>query len=77
MHGDGVITSEIGFIDIRVFAHATEDTDKVQTAVRNLLPEELAANPYFPKNKLNGASWKPHHPFYSQTNRQKNPSSST
>ena len=76
MHGDGVITSEIGFIDIRVFAHATEDTDKVQTAVRNLLPEELGQTLIFQK-KLNGASWKPHHPFYSQTNRQKNPSSNT
>jgi RNA-binding protein len=32
----------IGYIDIRVFAHATEDPEKVQTAVRNLLPTELA-----------------------------------
>jgi RNA-binding protein len=32
----------IGYIDIRVFAHATEDEEKVQTAVRNLLPDELA-----------------------------------
>jgi len=76
MHGDGVFTSEIGFIDIRVFAHATEDTDKVQTAVRNLLPEELAQTLVFQKTSLT-ASWKSHHPFYSQTNRQKDPSSST
>ena len=32
----------IGYIDIRVFAHATEDPEKVQTAVSNLLPKELA-----------------------------------
>ena len=32
----------IAYIDIRVFAHATEDPDKVQTAVRNLLPTELS-----------------------------------
>ncbi len=32
----------IAYMDIRVFAHATEDPDKVQTAVRNLLPTELS-----------------------------------
>ena len=42
MHGNGDITKAIGYIDIRVFAHATEDPDKVQTAVRNLLPTELS-----------------------------------
>jgi len=44
----------IGYIDIRVFAHATEDTDKVQIAVRNLLPEELAQNLIFQKTSLTG-----------------------
>jgi len=44
----------IGFIDIRVFAHATEDSDKVQTAVRNLLPEELAQTLVFEKTSLTG-----------------------
>ena len=42
MHGNGDITKAIGYIDIRVFAHATEDPDKVQTALRNLLPTELS-----------------------------------
>jgi RNA binding exosome subunit len=32
----------IAYIDLRVFSHATEDPEKVQTAVRNLLPTELA-----------------------------------
>ena len=31
----------IAYIDLRVFAHATEDVDKVLTAVRNLIPAEL------------------------------------
>ena len=44
----------IGFIDIRVFAHATEDSDKVQTAVRNLLPTELAETLIFQKTSLTG-----------------------
>ncbi len=44
----------IGYIDIRVFAHATEDIDKVETAVRNLLPEELAQTLIFQKSNLTG-----------------------
>jgi hypothetical protein len=44
----------IGYIDIRVFAHATEDTEKVQTAVRNLLPEELAQTLIFEKTSCTG-----------------------
>jgi RNA binding exosome subunit len=44
----------IGYIDIRVFAHSTEDTDKVQIAVRNLLPEELAQTLIFQKTSLTG-----------------------
>jgi RNA binding exosome subunit len=44
----------IGYIDIRVFAHATEDTEKVQTAVRNLLSTELAETLVFEKASLTG-----------------------
>lgn len=44
----------IGYIDIRVFAHATEETDKVQTSVRNLLPEVLTQNLIFQKTNLTG-----------------------
>ncbi len=44
----------IAYVDIRVFAHATEDPEKVQTAVRNLLPEELAQTILFQKTVLEG-----------------------
>jgi len=44
----------IAYMDIRVFAHATENLEKVQTAVRNLLPAELAEGVVFGKNVLEG-----------------------
>ncbi len=44
----------IAYIDIRVFAHATEDPAKVQTAVRNLLPEQLAQTFVFKKTDCTG-----------------------
>ena len=44
----------IGYIDIRVFAHATEDREKVQTALRNLLPIELAEILVFGKTSCAG-----------------------
>jgi len=44
----------IAYVDIRVFAHATEDPEKVQTAVRNLLPDELAQAIFFEKTNLTG-----------------------
>ena len=44
----------IAYMDIRVFAHATEDPEKVQTAVRNLLPDELAQTVLFEKTNLTG-----------------------
>jgi RNA binding exosome subunit len=44
----------IEYIDIRVFAHATEDPQKVQAAVRNLMPEELSQTILFETNNLTG-----------------------
>ena len=44
----------IAYMDIRVFAHATEDHEKVQAAVRNLLPDELAQTLVFEKTSLTG-----------------------
>jgi hypothetical protein len=44
----------IAYMDIRVFAHATEDQEKVQAAVRNLLPDELAQTIFFEKTDLTG-----------------------
>lgn len=44
----------IGYIDIRVFAHATEDTEKVLSAVRNTLPTELVDKIVFKKTSLTG-----------------------
>ena len=41
-------------MDIRVFAHATEDPEKVIAAVRNLLPEELAQTILFESTNLTG-----------------------
>jgi RNA binding exosome subunit len=44
----------IGYIDIRVFAHATEDVDKVLNAVRNIFPSELIDIVAFRKSSLAG-----------------------
>jgi len=44
----------IAYIDIRVFAHATEDIDKVLDAVRNTLPKELTDTVVFEKSNLTG-----------------------
>lgn len=44
----------IGYIHIRVFAHATEDTEKVLTAVRNMLPQETLDAITFKKSSLTG-----------------------
>ena len=46
--------SPISYIDLRVFAHATEDSDKVQTAVRSLLPTELTETLVFEKKSCTG-----------------------
>jgi RNA binding exosome subunit len=39
---------------MRVFAHATEDPEKVLTAVRNILPKRLSENAAFQKTSLTG-----------------------
>lgn len=44
----------IGYIDIRVFAHATEDIDKVMSAVRTILPSEVINVLTFRKSNLTG-----------------------
>jgi RNA binding exosome subunit len=44
----------IGYVNIRVFAHATEDPDRVMSAVRNTLPEELGKSAVFTKTGLTG-----------------------
>ncbi len=44
----------IAYIDIRVFAHATEDPAKVKTAVKNLFPEELTQSLVFDEMNCTG-----------------------
>ncbi|MDR2707520.1 MAG: hypothetical protein LBB87_02070 [Nitrososphaerota archaeon] len=44
----------IDYVDLRVFAHVTEDPEKVLTAVRNLLIADLVETVQFNKNSLTG-----------------------
>lgn len=44
----------IGYIELRVFSHATEDMEKVLTAARNLFPEEVGEAMAFEKSALSG-----------------------
>jgi RNA binding exosome subunit len=44
----------IGYIDVRVFVHATEDVDKVLCAVRNVLSPELVDVVAFKRTSLMG-----------------------
>ena len=44
----------IAYMDIRVFAHATEDPAKVQTAVRNIFPADMAETLVFQGTNLTG-----------------------
>ncbi|MEM3730545.1 MAG: RNA-binding domain-containing protein [Candidatus Bathyarchaeia archaeon] len=46
--------AQIAYIDIRVFAHATEDADKVLIATCNILPKEVAETVNFKKTTLTG-----------------------
>ena len=44
----------IAHITITTFSHATEDPEKVQTAIRNTLPEALTENLTFTQTALTG-----------------------
>jgi RNA binding exosome subunit len=44
----------VGYVDLRVFAHATEDPEKVLAAVRNLLPSESVDSIVFKRSSLSG-----------------------
>ena len=44
----------IAYIDMRAFAHATEDLDKVMAAVRSIIPPELVNSIEFKKSNLTG-----------------------
>jgi RNA binding exosome subunit len=44
----------IAYIDIRFFAHATEDLDKVIEAVQNVLPAEYVDDIVFRRDNLQG-----------------------
>jgi RNA binding exosome subunit len=44
----------IDYVDLRVFAHATEDTDKVSASAHNLIPPESADTVVFTKTILTG-----------------------
>jgi RNA binding exosome subunit len=44
----------IAYIDIRVFAHATENPQKVETATQNLFPPELSETLIFQKTTCTG-----------------------
>lgn len=44
----------IGYIEIRVFSHATEDINKVLISTKNLFPPELRENLTFKKTQLTG-----------------------
>jgi RNA binding exosome subunit len=59
--GDAVLSSKapVGYIDLRIFAHATEDPDRVLTAARNVLPSETVDNVSFEKVTLTGHDGNP------------------
>lgn len=44
----------IAYIDLRIFAHATEDPDKVLNAARNIIPAESVDMVVFRKSNLTG-----------------------
>lgn len=54
MQKNGDLTKTVGYIDIRVFAHATENQSKVEAATKNLFPEKLCESLVFQKTSLSG-----------------------
>jgi RNA binding exosome subunit len=48
------LSKAIGYIDIRVFAHATDNTAKVEAATKNLFPENLTESLIFAQTTLSG-----------------------
>ncbi|HDM26731.1 MAG TPA: hypothetical protein ENG27_00275 [Candidatus Bathyarchaeota archaeon] len=44
----------VGYVSIRLFAHATEDPEKVLTAAKNLFPQENVEAIQFKRTKLKG-----------------------
>jgi RNA binding exosome subunit len=44
----------VAYVDVRTFAHATEDNDKVLKALQNVLPPELVETIVFKKTGLCG-----------------------
>ncbi len=44
----------MGYVELRVFAHATEDPERVLTAVRNVLPSESVESVVFKRSDLFG-----------------------
>ncbi len=44
----------IAYVDIRFFAHATEDLDKVVEAVHNVLPSDYVEDVEFKRSKVEG-----------------------
>ncbi|MBS7634719.1 exosome protein [Candidatus Bathyarchaeota archaeon] len=45
---------KISCVDLSFFAHATEDSDKVLTAAKNILPSNYVENVSFSKSNLKG-----------------------
>jgi len=44
----------VGYVDLRVFAHATEDPERVLVAVHSLLPSESVDSVVFKRSSLTG-----------------------
>lgn len=48
------MNEKISYVDLSFFAHATEDQNKVLTAVKNIFPPKYAEKISFSKNNLKG-----------------------